>query len=257
MGDENKGGSGGDTTAVSNINDLTSAIREAMKGKSDGGGEAINEVLMSDNYKYRERHREDQRTIEQLREKLPGEGAIVIPASKAKDLGIESPDDVEGMATDLAELKEKTSTQERQTTFQEAASELGWDPAVLERLPGMEEGRIELRTERVKEDGETTTVKVPYIVPGGEDAAAERLEDYAKNQEAWEPFMPALQKPSDDGDDTGTERKGSTDGTPFPRQPAKGTKAKGGDTVDQFIERQNERAAAPNPLRPKARAKNE
>lgn len=261
MPDKPGEGGNGSTTSVSDINDLTAAIRDAVRGgKGDGGGgEAINEVLMSDNFKYRERHREDQRTIEELREKVPSDDAIIISADRAKSLGIEKPEDVEKIATDLTKLREKDTTRERQTALQRAAEKLGWNADVMGRLPGMEEGRVEMRTERVKEDGETRTIEVPYIIPGGEDAAAERLEDYAKSQEAWEPFMPSLRKSDEDGAGSGGDSTGGnrTDGTPFPRQPAKGGKAGKNDPVDSFIEKQNQRAAAPNPLRPKARATSE
>lgn len=251
-----KGGETGDDGSVTDFSEFVDQITTAIRGAGGGGNgaeasRAVDERLLRDNFRYRERHRLDQTRIDELEEAVPGDGAIVIPADKAKALGITKLEDVETMHTDLGKLRNETTTHARTGTFQAAAKELGWQPAVLQNLPGMAEHRVELRDETVITDGKSAVKKVPYIIPPGEGAAAEKLEDYVGRKPEWSPFQPALKATSEEG---GDQQQRQPDGTPFPKQKAKGGEPPPkGDAADAHIARMKQRAEAPNPLR-KAKA---
>lgn len=257
---EKKGSEGGTAaTAEADLDEFMSEIRTMIRGANGSGsdaGNALNERLLEDNFRYRSQNRSLKAQLAEAGEADLPEGAVLIPADQAKELGITSLDDVRTLHKERDTLKADTAKTERQRTMETAASKLGWDPTVMSRLPGIEDGRIEIRDERVKDGDEVTTVKVPYFIPSGEGAAAERLEEYAKAQEAWKPFQPALTAASENGDggDDDTKQPPRTPGTPFPKQRAKGDPPKKGDAVDSHIETIEKRAQAPNPLRPKARS---
>lgn len=242
--------------------DLLTQLRTLISGAGGGARAAasVNEAVMADNARYRQRHREDLEYIAELEEDLealPEEGAIVIPKALAEQLKITKPEDVQKIAADLAEVRGKLTTAELASVFEDAAKVLGWNSTVLRNLPGMADVRIELRDEQQTIDGEKRTVRVPYAVPKKEGAAAERLEDFAKARTDWQPFMPALTASAGDDDDaegdTSRERSTTTTGTPYPRQSERRSdppKKSAEKVVDRTVQRFTDRARGGNALRP-------
>lgn len=156
--------------------------------------------------KIREAHGETDRVTTELRDarKTVPDGGQVLTADDAKafkayqELG--KPDDLKKTVEQKAELEAKVSRSEWAKTAADAADAHEWKPEVLQKLPGAEKLRFEVKEETV--DGEK--VKVAYVTTDQQGATPQKLADYAAAN--WKEFLPALE--SEDASDT---RDGASD----------------------------------------------
>ena len=195
-----------------------------------GGADAAALLLYQENHSYREKLRQAEQQLTELRGKLPGEGAVVLDADKAKSWeayqALGAPDEVKKLKDEFTGLK-------REAHFRTVAEVHGFNPVVLAGLPGAAALTIELG----EETANGKTVKVAYVVQA--DGKKIALPDYAK--QTWEPFLPALQAGA-------AQQQLAQKGTPFVRQQTGG----GGSTpnkVEEWREKQRKaQEGKKNPL---------
>lgn len=229
----------GDGTGDPNPNPPTPATttqttanpRQGYEGlvQRQGSVDAAAFLLYQENHTYREKLRETEQQLKDLRAKLPDEGTVILDADKAKAWeayqGLGAPDEVKKIKDEYTGLK-------RQAHFRAVAEVHGFNPVVLAGLPGAADLTIELG----EETANGKTVKVAYVVQ--QDGKKIALPDYAK--QTWEPFLPALQQ--------GAGQQAQGKGTPFIRQQA-GAGTKPADKVQERLEaRRKARADQKNPL---------
>lgn len=209
----------------------TTNPRQGFEGlvQRQGSMDAAAFLLYQENHGYRERIRDAERQIRELQGQLPGEGAVVLDADKAKTweayqtLG--APDEVKKVRDEYTALK-------RDAHFRAVAEVHGFNPVVLAGLPGATDLTIEIGAET--SNGKTT--QVAYVVQ--QDGKKIALPDYA--QQTWQPFLPALQQ------QTGQQTQAK--GTPFIRQQT-GNGTGPSNKVEEWRERQRKaQEGKKNPL---------
>jgi hypothetical protein len=193
-----------------------------------GGADAAAFLLYQENHSYREKLRQAEQQLRDLQGKLPGEGAVVLDADKAKAWeayqALGAPDEVKKVRDEYAGLK-------REAHFRTVAEVHGFNPVVLAGLPGAADLTIELGEETLN----GKTAKVAYVVQ--QDGKKIALPDYAK--QTWEPFLPALQQGN---------QPTQTKGTPFVRQQT-GSGAAPANKVEEWREKQRKaQEGKKNPL---------
>jgi hypothetical protein len=200
--------------------------------------------LVRDNGKQRDELRERDEKLKAL----PPEGAVVLTGDDAKawptlkELG--KPDEVRAKLEQGEKDKAALAERDRRDQVRSAAEAAGFKVSVLEKLPGAEGLTFEGKEETVRDAaGKETKAMVAYVTGSEEGATPKKLADHA--EAAWKDFLPALQAMSD----------GKKGGTRFPDQSAGGEAPKlateGG--VDDAIKQMQDRASAPNALRPAAK----
>ena len=193
-----------------------------------GGADAAALLLYQENHSYREKLRLAEQQLSDLRGKLPGEGAVVLDADKAKTWeayqALGAPDEVKKVKDEYAGLKQEAH-------FRAVAEVHGFNPVVLGKLA------TDLTIELGEETASGKTVKVAYVVQA--DGKKIALPDYAK--QTWQPFLPALQAGA-------AQQQPAQKGTPFVRQQTGG----GGSTpnkVEEWREKQRKaQEGKKNPL---------
>lgn len=242
-----------------------------------GGVERENTTLREDNFRLREAQRRRADRIKELEKLVPAEGTVVLTGDDAteyaalKALGKAA--DVKKTVDEVTGLRTKVSTLEQSTLSVDAATALGYNAAALRevmqhpkfgattdgkaRKLAMRERDVDVTT-----NGVTAKVKkaMPVLVTGeGASETVEPLETVVGREFAV--FTPALTAAATSGTQsttttTSTSATGTAaaTGTPFPRQQASGTAATPPNPIDAAIARNQQRASAPNALRPAAPA---
>lgn len=209
-------------------NTLVAALRESVKPVytaifTKGHGEATE----------RAQQRQDalQTEIDELKKKVPDDGAVVLKGEEAKEYeslkALGKASEIKAKLEKTDELQQKLDTRTREDGMRAAADAHGYNFAVLKDLPGAAAGTFEVREEGDKKE------KVVYFTPGEKDAKPVKLTEHAKS--AWEAFLPALEANANGGD----RRSGSNDRS-FARQSGTERPAGGGKelTVEEIAERQ-------------------
>lgn len=195
---------------------------QSLMTKHGGDAGAVAALLYQENYQYRER-------IRQMQEQIPPKDAVILT----------DPADLEAwngrgdLAAQLEQAQQQLTAYERRQAISSAAAAAGYKESVLAGLVAQIDQPAALET--AEKDGETiATIRI------GEEADPIPLADYAS--EHWADFMPALQP---------EERP---TGTNYPGQAgSNGSAPQGGGVADLYLKRVQERAQAPNALRPAAR----
>lgn len=149
------------------------------------------------------------------------------------------PEDVQATITERDKLKDDLAKKDRETAREAAAKALGIEGKDLASFAGADDLTYEVREQEVERNGKKEMAQVAYV----KDAEGKEhpLADYGK--EKWGRPFEVLTTASTDGTKTGNRYTTET-GTG-----SKGSEAvKGG--VDDAIQKNHERARAPNPLRP-------
>lgn len=160
--------------------------------------------------------------IRELKESQLPEGQVAIPKEKADLLEayekLGKPDELATVASERDELRQREAARAREDAFRAAVKANGWPEdtvATLLDMKTLDGATVELRTEMV--DGKE--VEVPYITLAGDDAAPQKLAEFA----ASAPQLKGLRTEAPKQEPTGT---------PYPRQPADGSAPKGAPTAD-------------------------
>lgn len=210
------------TTPPPVASDPVVAMTTAFKSLSEqrGGTEPAALFLM-------QRYAQLEQQIETLKAKQIPNGAIVLTGDQValwEALKSYKPDDVAAALQERDTLKSQIATVEREKLITRAAEAAGYKASVLAKLPDLP------AIEVTEKDGKPVADVV-------KDGARTPLADYVTANYA--DFLPSLQQQS--------QQSPQPTGIPFPNQT--GRSSNGGDIVANFIQQQNERAAAaPNAL---------
>lgn len=234
-GDSSGGGDGGNDGLPEAV---TKAFEKLLERKG-GDASAVAMMLFTENKQYRD-------TINELRGKVPGDGALVLNADEAKDwqeykaLGAVA--DVKQGLEQRTQLQTQVEEAQRESTLRTVAETAGYKPTVLMQLDRMAKaGGKELAFEvrDVQQEG-GKTARVPYVKDGDTEHS---LSDYASAN--WGDFLPALAAQSQ-----GQGGNGASAGVRFPAQGTGNSGTQGApDLVAKFQQEQAEKASAvKNPL---------
>lgn len=209
-------------------------IRELLKKPSAEGIAAFNDRVISDNFKQRDELRTLKAENEELKKKVPGEGAVVLVGEDAKAhaayVALGKPDEIKASLDKKTELEQKEAMREREATAAAAAEAAGFNAKVLLKLPGAEKMKFEVVTEKV--NGED--VPVAYVT-GPEQGAQRKKLDEEHVEATWPGFLPALQAT----DAVTTEQRPGT--TPaIPRQRAASSSSGAGLKPEEVATRKRE-----------------
>ncbi len=199
--------------------------------------------LETDNKKQRDELRERDEKLKSL----PPEGAVVLVGDEAKAypavkelVTLGKPEEIKAKLENGEKAVGRVAELERQQAVQSAAAAAGYKASVLEKLPGSDKLRFEVKEETVKDaQGKDTKVNVAYVTSSEEGATPKKLAEHA--EAAWGDFLPSLKQAA-----ASTEPVRKVAGqveTGAAAEPAKGS-------VDDAIKQNHARATAPNPLRP-------
>lgn len=247
------GGGGGTRTQEPDLGDFSSEAVETARTLIKRHGHPLRALatLATENHSYRERHREDQEAIKDLKGKLPTDGSVAVPKGEAalledyKALG--ALDEVKKKVQEHGDLVEfKDSTLESRKMDQ-VAGLMDWKGSVLNDLAKAKGFTVTTKTEKVKEGDETKEVPVPYAVrkdPESGKTVEVKLEEFATNELV--DYIPSLKREEDGG----TQDQGRT---PWPGPSTQKTQdgGKPGGLVDKHLEKKKEREkgkAKGNPL---------
>lgn len=222
------GGNGGE------LPDSVAKAFEKLVERKGGDASAVAMMLFTENKQYRD-------TINDLRGKVPPEGAVILNADEAKDwqayreLGAVT--DVKQGLEQRTQLQGQLDEAKRGETLRTVAEAAGYKPSVLAQLDRIAKAEGKALAFDVREqtvDGKQ--VQVPFVKDGDKESA---LAEYAATQ--WADFLPALTVQAQQQQQTGTR---------FPPQhPGGNGGGKPKDLVDKFVAEQNEKASAvKNPL---------
>lgn len=206
-------GSGGDNSGGNNSNEnLPDAVAKAFEKlleRKGGDASAVAMMLFNENKAYRD-------TINELRGKVPAEGAVILGGDEAKDwqeyrtLG--SAADVKQGLEQRAQLQAQVEASQRESTLRTVAETAGYKPTVLMQLDQMAKAQgkaLAFEVREVQQEGKTA--RVPFVKDGESEQS---LSDYATAQ--WGDFLPALTANSQ-GQGGGSNGAG-TQGVRFPAQ---------------------------------------
>lgn len=209
-GDGSGGGDGGNDGLPEAV---TKAFEKLLERKG-GDASAVAMMLFTENKQYRD-------TINELRGKVPSEGAAVLSADEAKDWqeyrALGNVADIKQGLEQRTQLQAQVEESQRESTLRTVAETVGYKPTVLMQLDRMAKAQgkeLAFEMRDVQLDGKT--VRTPFVKDGEQEQS---LSDYATTQ--WADFLPALTAQS--GNPLGTQGGGSN-GTRFPAQ------ATGGNT---------------------------
>lgn len=218
-----------------NADEVAKQVLAALK--SQGGGESVSEQLIRENVIARERRREAEEALEELKKKVPAADAVVLTPEQAKDWtayqALGKPDEVK---TKMSTLEGEIAKRDREIVMASAADAAGYKAAVLTKLPGAEKLKFEVREEQV--DGKAT--KVAYVTGSGEGAKTEKLSEYAERE--WKDFIPALS--ADASSEGGTRTKSTASGTPFRAQQGTTRAPEGKGLTDEEVADRKRRSGA-------------
>ncbi len=140
--------------------------------------------LLKENAELREDRRDLKEDLKDLTAKIPAKESIVLSADdkkayeafKALEL---TPEQITSKVKRAAEA----DALEARMSITQVAETMSWKPTVLEKLPGVDKLKFEIREETVDDE----KLKVAYVIEGKD---AKKLADYAKD--TWSDFLPAL-----------------------------------------------------------------
>lgn len=180
------------------------------------------------NWQLREKNRTLRQERDTLKDKQPGEGAVVLSADEAKDFDAyrtlgKKAGEIKAALDAATDATNKLTQYERDALLRDVQDATGFDRDVLSEIG---QGWVF----RIADEG---SAKVVYVKDGDQET---RIDQHPKVQK----FMPALKKP--EADLSVPPRN-----TSFVQQ--HGGQGAAGDPAAQFIQKQAEkRAAQPNPL---------
>lgn len=181
-------------------------------------------------------------TIRDLKAAQPAEGSVIVPKEKADALAayekLGKPDELATVASERDELRQKDAARTRRDAITAAVGAMGWAAdtvATIEDMASLQGARFEVEATK-NEKGED--VETAYITLAGEGQAKQKLADFATTN----PALKGLR----------TEAKKEEAGTRYFKQEADGSPPKGKTEggVDDAIKANQDRARAPNALRP-------
>lgn len=183
------------------------------------------------------------RTISELRAKVPAEGAVVLPKAEAEALAklkaLGTVDEIVAGMKERGDLKTTVSRTEAERTARTAAKASGLDEDAFVAHALRESLHIEMRDTQVEDAGKTVTKKLPFVRPGADATAPlKAIAEYtgalpAHDQRA---LKAAATSPA---------------GVPYVEQGLTPITGSSGDPTAAFIAKQSDRAKArPNPLFP-------
>lgn len=239
--------------------ELAAKVARMIEKKGDSS-EAIGLVL-SENQKYRDRHRDDTRIIEQLRADLKKaalpEGSVVVGKEDAALLATVK--ELKVTAEEVTSLRNFKAATERKDATRLAAEAVGYNPDVLADLLGMKGMATVMKDVPVPDEKDKTKVvtkSVPHVVPVTDlNATPKPLTEYAEQHLVT--YLPALRKVAAEG---ATGRKSArTDAgvVPYPEQsnardtgktPSSGREAATAFAEQMFAPPSKLNPAKPNPV---------
>jgi hypothetical protein len=192
-----------------------------------------------------------ERTITDLRGKLPGDGALVLPkaeaAEYAKVIALKlTPDQIVERVKKAGELEGTVAQTALEKLAREAATAAGLDPEAFAAHAAAKGLHIELKDTPVIEKGKTVTKKLPHVRPAADDKALlVALSEYTSKLPAYDQrALTATGAPGAPAAPAGTPWPGGQQ----PSTPAAST----GDRVGDYMAKLAERGKArPNPLIPR------
>lgn len=198
--------------------DLDTRIRRnVQRWLENNSSEDAVEQLLRDNFEQRDQLRDLRRELEEAREQIPSEDAVVLEGEEAEAwqpvLERGDPEEVATALKERDELADELTGLRRERRLEAAAAAHGLNAGPLRRLAEQDGLEVELEEEE-NEEGET--VQRAVVTNGDEDAEPVALEEYA--EENWSEFLPALK--ADESGAGGSEDEGSSGGGKSRRYPA-------------------------------------
>lgn len=195
VGDEGNEGGAGAAPAVKPVTtaDLEKIVKDFQSFVEKQGKGDVNEAglkLWQEKYELRERLREAERERDELKSKLPPEGATVLTGKKLEAyqayLQLGTPEEVKAKMEKADTLESETAEIRRNNTLRDVAdhAEVDGKPVVFAVLKDVA-GNLEYE---VKEDNGKKVVNV--LVPDGNNKKAIAFADYAKTNLAH--HLPSL-----------------------------------------------------------------
>lgn len=206
--------------------------------------------LLTENFAYRQRHKDDEKKIEELEDAntVPEGGLILTKDQRGaweaySALG--KPEDIKAKLDAGEEAASKLAAKAEEETIASMASEVGWKPAVLQRIAKSEGLHLELREAEVTDDkGAKVKKMVPHARKADDkNAPLKLLTEYVSGDPILKEFLPALQ-----GGGNGEGGGHGTAGLPFVRQPASSSGT--GTLLKKKLGEINSKAEAGNVLAP-------
>jgi hypothetical protein len=195
-----------------------------------GSYEAVARHLYEDNYDYRRTNRELKTTLDDLKGKVPSEGAVVLGKDDAQLLDayrqLGKPEELKAGLDERTTLKSTLDARQKTDLMRDVARTAGFKEDVLTRYGA----NLDYEIRELDQDG--TKVKAAFVKDG--DTAVPVVEHFAD-------LLPALK----------VDATGSATGTQFVRQNV-GGKAPDTDLVTAAAKRLQEQrdARGANPLKP-------
>lgn len=219
------------------------AIVAGLVAKHGGDAAKALAKLVDENHDLREKNRGLKADLTAAQAKAPAEGAVVLSGDDATAwaayTALGAPADLTKQLDDAKAATGRLAALEREQVVTKAATAAGYKPAVLLDLAAAKGFDVEVKSETV----EGTAADVAYAVPKGADGKPGqpvKLADYVTQHLA--DYVPALT---------------AAPTTPPPVRPApqypasRGTGTPpSGNAIDDVLAKNQERAKAPNALRP-------
>lgn len=252
-GGDNTGGGGGPARKPWNPG---TAVQNAIQRY--GSAEAALGAVLSENYSYRARHREDQRTIQNLEGSKPSGDSVILNKDEAAEWEayrkIGKPSELSEKLEQGTQALTKLQQRERADQISSMAQAINWKPSVLQALVDTHGIHLEQREVEIDDGkGNKTRQQVPHARPAADDKAELKpLPDYVESDGVLKEFLPALRISEDAGN--GGRKTTGTGGARFPgSQPASqgGGSGAGSGALARVKNQNKARAEAPNPLSPK------
>lgn len=193
--------------------------------------------LETDNKKQRD-------TIRELRDQVPEDGTVAVAKDDAEALerykALGELDALEEAVKERDSLRADVATRDRRDAMREAVEAAGWPVEVVATLEDMSSLQGAAFEVEVSKNDEGEEVRTPYITLEGDDAEKQDLTAFAAKHPALQGLRTEAGAPEEE------------EAPRYPTQPKDGGDPKpdtaGG--VDDMIQQMQERARAPNALRP-------
>jgi len=228
------------------IDNLAGQVARLISKNNGDPTEALNLVL-AENQRYRDRHRQDQAIIQQFRDAQPDKDARVIKGDEvklfdaAKALNLK-PEELTALPAKLTDLQIKQQAYDFRDLATKAAEAEDLEPNVLAELLQQRNIHLELKELTVpdpKDATKTTKKIVPHVRPKADDKAAlEPLATYVDRE--LKLYGPALRKDARNGNSLSPRADGRrTNGTmaSFPTQSASSDRSKATGNAAENVDR--------------------
>lgn len=226
----------GDQVNLMSADELAKKVARLIVKNQGDPTEAIG-VVMEENAKYRERHRQDTDMIARLRDKEPKDGQVLVSKDDSELLNeikefktVFTKGKVKEFVEEHDALKAGKTQRDTDEANKKFAAAVGYDPEMLPEIVRYKDWHIEGKTITVPDPDDKTGKKfverqVPHVRPKGNPTAPLEPLTVAAERDLSKPMFDALRKAP--AKDTSSGRSSTADGgrpmAAFPSQTPAGT----------------------------------